>query len=101
MVEEDAAIATPIAGTTRDILTRPVALSGVPFLFADTAAARGAMDGALGQKLARAIEEQANYRILGWFENGFRHISNKVGEVRRPADLAGIRIRVLPSEVGA
>ena len=37
LVEADAAIATPIAGTTRDVLTRPVALAGVPFLFADTA----------------------------------------------------------------
>ncbi len=71
----------------------------LPFLFADTATARAAMDGALGQKLARAIEERANYRILGWFENGFRHISNKVREVRSSADLKGLRIRVLPSEV--
>ena len=73
----------------------------LPFLFADTAAARAAMDGALGQKLAQAIEARVNYRILGWFENGFRHISNKVREVRRPADLRGLRIRVLPSEVQA
>jgi TRAP-type C4-dicarboxylate transport system substrate-binding protein len=71
----------------------------LPFLFADTAAARGAMDGALGETLARAIEDRANYRILGWFENGFRHISNRVREVRRPADLQGMHIRVLPSEV--
>ena len=33
LVEHEAAIATPIAGTTRDVLTRPVALDGVPFLF--------------------------------------------------------------------
>ncbi len=37
LVESDAAIATPIPGTTRDVLTRPVSLDGVPFLFADTA----------------------------------------------------------------
>jgi tripartite ATP-independent transporter DctP family solute receptor len=73
----------------------------LPFLFADTAAARAAMDGALGQTLARAIEARVNYRILGWFENGFRHISNKVREIRRPADLWGLRIRVLPSDVQA
>jgi TRAP-type C4-dicarboxylate transport system substrate-binding protein len=71
----------------------------LPFLFPDTAAARGAMDGALGERLARAIEAQANYRILGWFENGFRQISNKVRDLHCPADLAGVRIRVLPSEV--
>jgi tRNA modification GTPase len=37
LVGADAAIATPIPGTTRDVLTRPVAYEGVPFLFADTA----------------------------------------------------------------
>lgn len=37
LVEAEAAIATPIPGTTRDVLTRPVAYGGVPFLFADTA----------------------------------------------------------------
>ena len=71
----------------------------LPFLFADNTQARGAMDGALGAHLARKIEAAAGYRILGWFENGFRQISNRVRAVRRPADLAGLRIRVLPSEV--
>jgi tripartite ATP-independent transporter DctP family solute receptor len=71
----------------------------LPFLFADSAAARAAMDGALGDRLARKIEEQAGYRVLGWFENGFRQISNRVRPVRAPADLKGLRIRVLPSKV--
>ena len=71
----------------------------LPFLFADNTQARGAMDGALGAYLARKIEDKVSYRILGWFENGFRQISNRLRSVRRPADLAGLRIRVLPSEV--
>jgi TRAP-type C4-dicarboxylate transport system substrate-binding protein len=71
----------------------------LPFLFATTKQARGAMDGALGAKLAQAIEDKVSYRILGWFENGFRHISNRVRTVRTPGDLAGIRIRVLPSQI--
>jgi tRNA modification GTPase len=40
LVEAEAAITAPIAGTTRDVLTRPVALAGVPFLFVDTAGLR-------------------------------------------------------------
>ncbi len=73
----------------------------LPFLFASTDAARAAMDGALGRLLAQKIEERVNYRILGWFENGFRHISNRLRPVRTPADLAGMRIRVLPSAIQA
>ncbi len=83
-------------------LTDRVPLLGfvdLPFLFQTNAQARAAMDGALGALLVKAIEERIDYRILGWFENGFRHISNRLRTVRRPADLAGMRIRVLPSEI--
>ena len=57
------------------------------------------MDGALGATLTKAIEDKVDYRIVGWFENGFRHISNRLRPVRSPADLAGMTIRVLPSEI--
>src|SRR4029450_5902992 len=40
LVESEAAITTPLPGTTRDVLTRPVAIEGVPFLFVDTAGLR-------------------------------------------------------------
>ena len=73
----------------------------LPFLFSRTQSARAAMDGALGDILARKIEERVNFRVLGWFENGFRHISNRQREVRAPAHLVGQRIRVLPSKVQA
>jgi TRAP-type transport system periplasmic protein len=73
----------------------------LPFLFDQRDKARTAMDGALGQFLAGAIEDRVNYRIVGWFENGFRQISNRLRTVRAPADLKGMRMRVLPSEVQA
>jgi TRAP-type transport system periplasmic protein len=73
----------------------------LPFLFEHRDQARAAIDGELGRFLARAIEARMNYCILGYFENGFRHISNRLRTVRTPADLAGMRIRVLPSEVQA
>lgn len=71
----------------------------LPFLFASRDQARGAMDGALGAALTQAIEDGTDYRVVGWFENGFRHISNRLRPVRTPADLAGMTIRVLPSEI--
>ena len=71
----------------------------LPFLFASNAQARASMDGELGQYLARKTEERVGYRILGWFENGFRHISNRLRPVHVPADLKGMKIRVLPSEI--
>src|SRR3954469_1584024 len=73
----------------------------LPFLFARRDQARAAMDGPLGQFLASKIEERVNYRILGWYENGFRQISNTLRTIRTPADMKGMRIRVLPSDVQA
>jgi TRAP-type transport system periplasmic protein len=71
----------------------------LPFLFADNRQARAAMDGALGAFLARKTEARIDYRILGWFENGFRHISNRLRPIHVPADLKDMKIRVLPSEI--
>jgi len=74
-------------------------IADLPFLFRDTQTARSAMDGKLGAVLAQRIEAGMDFRILGWFENGFRHISNRLRPVRTPADLKGMTIRVLPSKV--
>jgi len=71
----------------------------LPFLFRTNDEARAAMDGALGTALTSEIEAHTDYRILGYFENGFRQISNRLRPVRTPADLRGMRIRVLPSDV--
>jgi len=71
----------------------------LPFLFSSNAQARASMDGELGAYLVRKTEERIGYRILGWFENGFRHISNRLHPVHLPADLKGMKIRVLPSEI--
>lgn len=71
----------------------------LPFLFKDNAQARAAMDGALGAYLVDKVEQRMNYRVLGWFENGFRDMSNRLRPARTPDDLNGMTMRVLPSEV--
>jgi TRAP-type C4-dicarboxylate transport system substrate-binding protein len=73
----------------------------LPFFFASKEQARAAMDGALGERLTQAIEERIPYRVLGWFENGMRHISNRLRPLSMPGDLAGMKIRVLPSDIQA
>lgn len=67
LVEDDAAIATPIPGTTRDVLTRPVALEGIPFLFADTAGLHDLVDDeveAIG--IERALEALDRADLVLW-----------------------------------
>ena len=74
-------------------------LVDLPFLFDDLEHARAAMDGKLGDYLNERIEARVGYRMLGYLENGYRHVSNRLRPVRAPADLAGMRIRMLPSAV--
>jgi TRAP-type C4-dicarboxylate transport system substrate-binding protein len=71
----------------------------LPFLFDGVDQARAAMDGPLGAYLSRKIEERIGYRILGYFENGFRHVTNRLRPVHTPADLSGMRIRLMPSQM--
>ncbi|MFY0611500.1 MAG: TRAP transporter substrate-binding protein [Hyphomicrobiaceae bacterium] len=78
-----------------------LAILDLPFIFADNDMARRAMDGELGQIYKAEFETKMNYRILGYFENGFRHVSNCVRPVHTPSDLNGLRLRVLPSKIQA
>ena len=73
-------------------------LAALPFLFADNSAARAAMDGPLGASATASLEASNNYRILGYFENGFRHVSNNVRPLETLDDLRGLKIRVLGAQ---
>ncbi len=67
LVESEAAIATPIPGTTRDVLTRPVALEGIPFLFADTAGLHDKVDDAVEAiGIERALEALDRADLVLW-----------------------------------
>ena len=67
LVESEAAITAPIAGTTRDVLTYPVAIEGVPFRFADTAGLRDqAGDAIEAIGVARARMAIGNADLVLW-----------------------------------
>ncbi|GIX20864.1 MAG: tRNA modification GTPase MnmE [Erythrobacter sp.] len=64
LIESEAAITSPIAGTTRDVLERSVAIAGVPFTFIDTAGLRATEEAdaieAIGIARARAALARAD-----------------------------------------
>jgi tRNA modification GTPase len=67
LVESEAAIATPIAGTTRDVLMRPVAIDGVPLLFVDTAGLRdGSGDAIETIGIERALDAIDKADLVLW-----------------------------------
>jgi TRAP-type C4-dicarboxylate transport system substrate-binding protein len=78
-----------------------LALFDLPFLFPDRMAAYRVLDGRLGQSLKDKVAAQSPFRLLAYWDNGFRHFSNKVRAIRKPADCKGIRIRIQMSELQA
>lgn len=73
----------------------------LPYVVRDRAAALNALTGALGQRFKHAMESSTPFRVLGFWDNGFRHITNKVRPIRSPADCKGLTIRTQVSELHA
>jgi TRAP-type transport system periplasmic protein len=65
----------------------------LPFVVRDRAVLFRALDGKLGERFKRRMHRATKFRLLGFWDNGFRHLTNKVRPIRRPQDCRGIRIR--------
>lgn len=101
LVEDEAAITAPLAGTTRDVLTRAVAIAGVPFVFADTAGLRDETDDAIeaiGIDRARAALDRADL-VLWLGEEG--QGPEQGWEIAAQVDRAGALERVARHRVSA
>jgi tripartite ATP-independent transporter DctP family solute receptor len=68
---------------------------GMPFLFPNLQAAWKVLDGPVGQELAKYTEAKGMV-VLGYWDNGIRHISNKTRPINTPADLKGLKLRTPP-----
>jgi TRAP-type transport system periplasmic protein len=67
----------------------------LPFLVTDRERAYRALDGDLGNRLAEDIRGATGFRVLAFWDNGFRHFSNRLRPIRHPRDCAGMKIRTL------
>jgi TRAP-type C4-dicarboxylate transport system substrate-binding protein len=66
-----------------------------PFQAGSREASFAALDGDAGASLAAQVAAATAYRVLGYWDNGIRHISNGVRPIRTPADCAGLSLRTL------
>lgn len=80
----------PLAGVVPES-----AVLGLPFLFDDLPSAWKVLDGPVGERL-KEMAAESNLIILGYWDNGIRHISNNVRPIHTPADLEGLAIRTPP-----
>lgn len=68
----------------------------LPFLMPDYAAADALTQGDVGKEIFKVIEK-AGVVPLAWGENGYRELSNSRLDIRKPADMKGLKIRVVGS----
>ena len=71
----------------------------LPFVVKDRATVFKALDGELGESARRKIDSGTKCRLLGYWDNGFRYLSNRVHPIRKPEDCRGIRIRTQMSDL--
>ncbi len=69
----------------------------LPYLFPDLDAAHAALDGELGRFLSAEVAAGTGFELLGFWDNGFRHFSNRLRPVRSPEDCAGLSVRLQPN----
>lgn len=70
----------------------------IPFLFRDSAHARAALDGPIGQELLAKFPAK-NLIALAWGEQGFRHLTNNKRAVGAPEDMKGLKLRTMENPV--
>jgi TRAP-type C4-dicarboxylate transport system substrate-binding protein len=76
-----------------------IAILDLPFVVSDRFRAYQALDGGFGEAMKDIVRASSDYELLGFWDNGFRHLSNRVRPIRTPGDCAGLRIRTGDSKL--
>ena len=84
---------TSLAGIVKEF-----GLVDFPFAVSNFAQADGLLDGPLGQALLAKLPEKGLV-ALGYWDLGFRNLTNSKRAITRPEDLDGLKIRVIPNPV--
>lgn len=74
-----------------------ISIFDLPFLFKDRAHAYKSLD-SVGMELGAALEPKG-IKLLGYMENGIRHLTNNVRPVKTPEEMKGLKIRVMTNKV--
>ncbi|MDQ7842214.1 MAG: TRAP transporter substrate-binding protein [Armatimonadota bacterium] len=90
-------LASPSTGAMGAVLPAATVLD-LPYLFDGFEHVYRVLDGPLAERLYRLFDG-IGFHPLGWWEIGFRNLTNNVRPVRVPADVRGLKLRTLPAAV--
>ena len=71
----------------------------LPFVVTNRESVQQAFAGKFCDLCKRRMRDATAFRLLGLWDNGFRHLTNRVRPIRTPADCSGLRIRTQMSEL--
>ena len=71
----------------------------VPYLVKDYASAYAMLNGGIGDKLNKQIEDNYKLKVLCYYDYGFRHFWTAKKPIIEPKDLRGAKIRVQQAKV--
>lgn len=74
-------------------------LFNLPFVFSDIDHFYRVVDGAVGATVAGKVESALDSAVLGWWFSGIRNAWNDTRPIMTPADMNGLKIRVMGSPV--
>ena len=57
------------------------------------------LDNALGEEIKADVARRTGFTVLGFWDNGFRHFTNRLRPIRAPEDCRGLSIRTMNSAV--
>lgn len=78
---------------------KPIDMFAMPYLFRDPQVAWTVWDGAFAKEFGDDMLKATGIRLMAFADNGVRHFTNSKREIKAPADLKGLKIRVQPSPV--
>jgi tripartite ATP-independent transporter DctP family solute receptor len=79
-------------------VVKDFAIYDFPFLFGTPAEADAVVDGPFGKSLHAKLEEKGLVG-LGYYELGFRQITNSRRAITKVEDIAGLKLRVIPNPI--
>ncbi|OYD55171.1 ABC transporter substrate-binding protein [Thauera propionica] len=77
---------------------KEMAIYDFPFLFGNAQEVDAVVDGPFGQSLHKKLEEKGIVG-LGYWDLGFRNITNGVRPINKVEDIAGLKLRVIPNPI--
>ena len=87
-----------ISGGVTSSVVPELGVFDIPFLFRDVAHAKAVAQGPVGAAIAAKFADKGLV-LLALGKQGFRNLTNSQHPIRTPADVKGLKIRVIPNPV--